>query len=140
MRKTYLGKPCKRRHSGERWMDGHCVECHATYTTRTFQRTKDKRKEKRLAALQAWKKANPKQARAHHKHTETLRRRIKGGKALAKFYAKEIVEIYKNCPPGFHVDHEIPLNGKKVSGLHVPWNLQYLPAAENIAKGNSYAE
>lgn len=48
----------------------------------------------------------------------------------------EIAEFYMNCPDGYHVDHIIPINGDNVSGLHVIWNLQYLPAKQNRKKSN----
>lgn len=51
-----------------------------------------------------------------------------------------IKNFYDNCPEGYHVDHIIPLQGKTVSGFHVLNNLQYLPALENISKGNKLIE
>ena len=59
----------------------------------------------------------------------------------------QINNIYKNClnitkQTGIkhNVDHIIPLKGKKVCGLHVPWNLQILTATENNSKNNRLIE
>lgn len=57
---------------------------------------------------------------------------------------KELTEFYKNCPLGHEVDHIIPLNGvidgRRVCGLHVLWNLQYLTIEENRRKYNIIKE
>ena len=52
----------------------------------------------------------------------------------------KIKEFYFNRPVGYHVDHIIPLNGRKVSGLHVENNLQYLLPKDNLSKGNRFEQ
>jgi hypothetical protein len=67
-------------------------------------------------------------------------------KWLTKSQLKEIEDFYllakelqwlSEAP--LHVDHIVPLQGDNVSGLHVPWNLQIIPAPMNYAKGKAYS-
>lgn len=48
-----------------------------------------------------------------------------------------ITAIYKLAAErGMHVDHRVPINSKRVCGLHCEANLQPLPGVENCRKGN----
>ncbi len=57
---------------------------------------------------------------------------------LTKKDWKNIDFFYECCPTGCEVDHIIPLNGKNISGLHVPENLQWLTKLDNLHKGNNF--
>lgn len=76
--------------------------------------------------------------RAYSRSQDARRRAAKAQRTPAWANLDEIRTFYKNCPPGHHVDHIVPLQGENVSGLHVEHNLQYLPASENIRKGNKW--
>lgn len=91
-----------------------------------------------------WKKENPGVVHAH-----TIKRRISKRNRMPKWITPDehwlIEQAYvlaqlrtKLFGFSWHVDHIFPLQGKLVSGLHVPENLQVIPGVENVRKSNTY--
>jgi hypothetical protein len=100
--------------------------------------------EKCRKTIESWQSNNRgvMNARAAITHTKRLKRKPKWIKDV---FFEEIKLFYKAAKAAedftgqkWHVDHIVPLQGKNVSGLHVPWNLQILPAKKNITKGNRH--
>ena len=86
----------------------------------------------RLRRVKEWRKKN------RDRHNTYQRARLRTVKRATPPWVdmKAIVKIYENCPPGYQVDHIMPIKGRDRCGLHVPWNLQYLTPLENNRKGN----
>ncbi len=103
-------------------------------------RTKEwtaKNKEKKRLADKKFVKNNPAIVRSYK-----AKRRAKERQAtpswLTEVHLEAIKAIYIEADRlsnetgiRYEVDHIVPLSGKTVSGLHVPWNLRAIPAIEN---------
>lgn len=123
LKRYFTGRPCKHGHFAERrTSDGVCMGCpQIRGKPENIKKNRRRHYERHKAAYFA---------------AASRRRAAKRNPPWAD--RKAIQAIYAACPPAHHVDHIVPLKGKFVSGLHVPWNLQYLTGADNLQKGNSF--
>ena len=99
-------------------------------------RRRNHAKDKAVSA--AWSRANPARKRMNAASTQKKKQTPPW---LTADQRNQMVSVYEHATDcqactgePYHVDHIVPVNGKHVSGLHVPWNLQVLPADVNMRK------
>lgn len=88
--------------------------------------------------------------RKHHRPKYTFlaaKRRIAKLKAIPQWLTTDEIEFMEMCyvlrkqmselfGETFHVDHIVPLQGRQVCGLHVPWNLRVVTKKVNLTKNS----
>lgn len=136
----------RRKESGMRYRAKSKAKKRA-YDRRRYLERQEEFKKKRLELYHGNKNIEREKLRDYYKRNKKAffyraadYRARKTKQQISKHHKEALRAIYESCPPGYHVDHIEPLKGKDICGLHVPWNLQYLKAEDNIRKGNRRVE
>ena len=101
-----------------------------------------KRAKEKAANTKRWREENPDKHSAYFAAYRTGKEQATPDWLTEDDYQKiKIIYNYrdwliKTLGEPHEVDHILPLKGRTVCGLHVPWNLQILEASENRKKSN----
>jgi 5-methylcytosine-specific restriction endonuclease McrA len=104
----------------------------------------EKQKEKIKEIASRWQKNNKGKVNANTaiRHTAKMMRKPKWLTKEDKTHIRCLYQLSemrsRSSGISWNVDHIVPLQGKNVSGLHVPWNLQVIPASANFRKNNRF--
>lgn len=146
----FTGKPCKKNHvAPRRAVNGCCTECEKEKNNSEVRKkymskyaSENRAKVRKIAS--EWQKKNKGKVNANTalRHTAKLQRTPKWLSKHDKLHIKCLYQVAamrtRESDYAWHVDHVIPLQGETVCGLHVPLNLQVIPAYDNVSKGNRY--
>ena len=146
----------------QRWKEANREKvraCNAAWAAANPEQVKASRAKWKAANAdkrKAWELANPEKLRGYSnawakrnpaKKLELKRRRDTAKLQRTPLWAdhEKIADVYKIRAAAvelfeqpFDVDHIVPLRGKRVSGLHVHYNLQVLPQSKSRRKSNRF--
>jgi hypothetical protein len=140
-RKDGLGTQCKECQNAWHRQFYECNKEEVKLRTTTYRRNN---KHIRLKIQRKWQTANRDKTSCYNAERRAIRKRA--DLILTEEHRQQIQDIYWlardiciTTGEAYQVDHIVPLNGKNICGLHVPWNLQILPRDLNIKKSNKFA-